>query len=255
MSKAEYGLQMYSLRDITKDNMYLALSEVAKMGYKYIEFAGFFDYKSAQITEWLDELGLVCTGTHTGLDAIKPETIQQTIDYHKAIGCKNLIVPGADWSSREKTDENIKLLNWAYDRLKSEGITLAYHNHSKEFFVQDYGMIVEDELIRRTKIDLEIDIFWAYNAGIDVIEFLNTYKNRIHILHIKDGIATKAENRNMEHMFDDVKEFSLGMGKAPVKEACDWGKKNNAIMIVESEGLNPTGLEEVKRCIEFLNTI
>ncbi len=255
MSKTEYGLQMYSLRDITEDNMYTALSETAKMGYKYIEFAGFFSYKAEQIKDWLDELGLICTGTHTRLDAIKPETIDRTIAYHKTIGCKNLIVPGADWSSSEKMNENIEQLNWAYEKLNNEGITLAYHNHSREFLIQSYGKIIEDELIRRTKIDLEIDIFWAYNAGIDVIEFLNTYKNRIHILHVKDGIATKAENRNIEHVFDGVEEFSLGLGKAPVREVCEWGKKNNSIMIVESEGLNPTGLEEVKRCIEFLNTI
>ena len=30
--------------------------QVAKMGYKYIEFAGFFDYTAEQIKIWLDEL-------------------------------------------------------------------------------------------------------------------------------------------------------------------------------------------------------
>ena len=39
----EYGLQMYSVRDITRDSMRLALQKVAEMGYKYVEFAGFFE--------------------------------------------------------------------------------------------------------------------------------------------------------------------------------------------------------------------
>jgi UDP-N-acetylenolpyruvoylglucosamine reductase len=38
----EYGLQMYSVRDITKENLKDALRQVAEMGYKYVEFAGFF---------------------------------------------------------------------------------------------------------------------------------------------------------------------------------------------------------------------
>lgn len=41
MARTEYGLQMYSLRDITKDSMRMALEKVAQMSYKYVEFAGF----------------------------------------------------------------------------------------------------------------------------------------------------------------------------------------------------------------------
>lgn len=32
----EYGLQMYSVRDITKDDLSGALEKVAKIGYKYV---------------------------------------------------------------------------------------------------------------------------------------------------------------------------------------------------------------------------
>ena len=44
MAKVEYGLQMYSLRDITGTDLKGALKLVAQMGYKYIEFAGFFGH-------------------------------------------------------------------------------------------------------------------------------------------------------------------------------------------------------------------
>ena len=37
----EYGLQMYSVRDITQENLADAVAKVAKIGYKLIEFAGF----------------------------------------------------------------------------------------------------------------------------------------------------------------------------------------------------------------------
>ena len=37
----EYGLQMYSVRDITKTDLEGAMKAVAEMGYTYVEFAGF----------------------------------------------------------------------------------------------------------------------------------------------------------------------------------------------------------------------
>ena len=40
----EYGLQLYSVRDITKENLKDALRQVAEMGYTYVEFAGFFGH-------------------------------------------------------------------------------------------------------------------------------------------------------------------------------------------------------------------
>ena len=47
MGRTEYGLQMYSLRDITKDNLKDSLRQVAEMGYKYVEFAGLFNNMAA----------------------------------------------------------------------------------------------------------------------------------------------------------------------------------------------------------------
>ncbi len=255
MERTEYGIQMFSLRDITKDSMRKALEEVADMGYKYIEFAGFFDYTPEQIKIWLDAFGLVCSGTHSGVDAILPENIEKTIHYHKVIGCENLIVPGCDWSSREKTDALIDVFNTAQKKLAENGIRLGYHNHSREFFPTADGIVFEDEVISRTEIELEIDTFWLFNTGIDVVGYLEKNKDRIRVIHLKDGIPSAVENRNFEHVNDGVVGLSVGMGKAPVKEIREWASKNGVLMVVESEGLDPTGLEEVGRCIDFLRTL
>ena len=79
MARVEYGLQMYSLRDITGDDLKGALKLVADMGYKYIEFAGFFGHKAEDVKAWLDEYGLVCSGTHTGGDALQEGVLADTI--------------------------------------------------------------------------------------------------------------------------------------------------------------------------------
>ena len=54
----EYGLQLYSVRDITKENLKDALRQVAEMGYTYVEFAGFFGNSAEDVKAWLDEYGL-----------------------------------------------------------------------------------------------------------------------------------------------------------------------------------------------------
>ena len=80
MGKTEYGLQMYSLRDITGEDLKGALKQVAEMGYRYIEFAGFFGNAAEDVKAWLDEYGLVCSGTHTGRAPLEEDAIDATID-------------------------------------------------------------------------------------------------------------------------------------------------------------------------------
>lgn len=251
----EYGLQMYSLRDITKNAMRLALERTAKMGYKNVEFAGFFDYTAEQIRIWLDTFGLTVSGTHTGLDLLRPENIDATIAYHKAIGCDHIIVPGADWKTQEKLDGNIAALNAAQKKLAEAGIRLGYHNHSGEFLETPYGKIIEEEIIARTNVDLEIDTFWSFNAGMDNMALLDRLADRINTIHLKDGIPALPEYRTWAGWHTGVQGKSVGSGSAPVREVCEWAKAHGACVVIESEGLDPTGLEEVGRCIDYLKNL
>ena len=251
----EYGLQLYSVRDITKGNLKDALRQVAEMGYKYVEFAGFFGNSAEDVKSWLDEYGLKVSGTHTGCEAITPTAIKATIAYHKAIGCTNLIVPGAVYGTSEELEYTIALLNYAEKRLAKEGITLGYHNHSKELYKAPHGKVVEDEFWNRTNVELEIDTFWLFNAGIDPVPYLEAHKDRIRVIHLKDGDIPTEGTRDYATAHDGVKGKSLGSGMAPVKAVRDWALANNVLMVVESEGLDPTGPEEVKRCIDFLRSL
>ena len=64
----EYGLQMYSVRDITQDDLAGAVAKVAKIGYKLIEFAGFFGHSAQEVTAMLEENGVRVSGTHTSIN-------------------------------------------------------------------------------------------------------------------------------------------------------------------------------------------
>ena len=66
----EYGLQLYSVRDITKNGLQDAMQKVAGLGYSFVEFAGFFGHSGEEVAGWLKELGLRASGTHTGYNLL-----------------------------------------------------------------------------------------------------------------------------------------------------------------------------------------
>lgn len=234
----EYGLQMYSVRDITKDDLAGAVKKVAQIGYKLIEFAGFFGATADEVNAMLAENGVRLSGTHTGLNELLND-YEGTVAFHKAIGNKYYIIPGHDLSTKEKLDQFIEDVNRLQPMLAAEGIRLCYHNHSHEFVPNEDGQIIYDELVSRTNLGLEIDTFWAFAGGRDPIALMEQLKDRLHFIHIKDGLADKTGK-------------PLGMGEAPCAAVYAKAKEMGIPMVVESETLQPDGLTEAKICYDYL---
>ncbi len=237
--KNEYGIQLYSVRDSMEKDMEGTLKKIADMGYKYVEFAGFFGRGAKEVKEMLGKAGLICSGTHSSWMDLKPTVIMETIKYHKTIGNPYYIIPGADLSTLEKIEEFCNVVNYAKPILAAEGIKLGYHNHSHEFVVMPWGSTIHSELEKRTDMDFEIDTYWTFNAGLDSISVLERLKDRIKVIHVKDG-------------FMGAKGMPLGKGEAPVSAIVEYASKNGITMVVESETLIPSGLDEAKICIDYL---
>ena len=237
----EYGIQLYSVRDLTEKNMDEALRQVSELGYKFVEFAGFFGIPAEEIKAMLDKYGLKVSGTHTGWKEIA-EHFEETVAYHKAIGNKNIIIPGGDFSDQKKLDALIDMINEFQPKLAAEGITLGYHNHHKEFLPNKDGSNIEDQLIYRTNVMLEIDTYWAYVGMKDPIALLDRLGDRVKVIHIKDGDA-------------EGNGTPLGMGTAPVADVYAKAIEMGLPMVVESETCNPDGMTEAKICIEYLKSL
>ncbi len=112
-----------------------------------MEFAGFFGHPAEEVKSWLDENGLTVTGTHTGWQEVAND-FEKTVAYHKTIGNKNIIVPGADLSTNAAISAFADFANEFQPRLEKEGISLQYHNHHREYFPNKDGQIPLDELAR-----------------------------------------------------------------------------------------------------------
>ena len=61
----DYGIQLYSVRDMASVDYERALREVAALGYEFVEPAGFFGHSAEQVKAWLDQYGLYVSGTHS----------------------------------------------------------------------------------------------------------------------------------------------------------------------------------------------
>ena len=60
----EYGLQLYSVRDITQKGLQKAMQQVADLGYSSVEFAGFFSHSIGKVNISVCDPGQIVPG-HT----------------------------------------------------------------------------------------------------------------------------------------------------------------------------------------------
>lgn len=236
-----YGIQMYSLRDITGNDLDGALKAVAEMGYKTVEFAGFFGHSAEEVAAMLKKYDLVCAGTHSGMGDLLND-FEGTMKYHQTIGNKLYIIPGHDLSTKEKLDEFIDNCKRLAPKMREYGIELGFHNHSGEFKPNNDGLIVHKELEERADIFFELDTYWTFVAGLDPVATLERLGDRVKCIHLKDGDP-------------NGRGYSLGLGEAPVAAVRAKAIEMGLGIVVESEGLEPTGKEEVERCINYLKTL
>ena len=237
----EYGIQMYSLRDITGEDLEGALRAVAEMGYKTVEFAGFFGHSAEEVKGWLDKYGLRIVGTHSGWEDLRDD-FEGTVKYHKTLGNTRYIIPGADLGTREKLDAFIDFVNEIGPKLRAEGIELGYHNHAHEFRTEEFGYHIHRELEEKTDVFFEIDTYWAFVAGEDPVALLDRLGDRVRMIHLKDGTP-------------DGNGLALGEGSAPVAAVREKAIAAGLDIVVESEGCRPTGREEAERCIKYLKSL
>lgn len=237
----EYGVQLYSVRDFMEKDVAETLRRTAEIGYTHVEFAGFFDHSAEDIKAMLDTYGLKVSGTHSSLDDLVND-FAGTVKYHHTIGNTDYILPGAPWKTKEQLYDTIEKLNKFQPMLAAEGISLGYHNHSGEFLPNEDGLIPHEEIERCTNVHFQIDTFWAYAAGRNPVETMIRLKDRMHVIHIKDGLA-------------DGEGFPLGLGTAPVAEVYAKAKELGMFMVVESETLKPDGLSEIDTCYRYLKSL
>ena len=199
------GLQLYTVRDKMKEDFEATLARVAEIGYREVEFAGYFDHAPADVRAILDRHGLSAPSTHIALGEI--DAWKASLDTAKAIGHDYVVVPWIPQEKRMTLDgwKNVAdVFNRAAQMAHDTGLQFAYHNHDFEFPKMD-GQIPYDLLLQNTDpklVQLEIDLYWITKAGQDPLSYFARWPGRVPLVHVKDSAGAP------EHKMADV-----GQGK------------------------------------------
>src|ERR1019366_4576978 len=100
--KIPVGVEMYSVRNECKANFPGTIEAVAKIGYKGVEFAGYWGRSAKEIRKMVDDNGLVTCGTHTQYADLQPDKIDATIEFNQILCNKFVICPNMTAHSKQE---------------------------------------------------------------------------------------------------------------------------------------------------------
>ena len=155
------GLQLYSLRDLVKEEgIQKVLETASKMGYKNLETASYDNGKiyglaPAEFKKMVNDLGMKCTSAHLGQAFTKEKEAEvmswwdQAIDAHNELGVKYMVQPWMPVTDQTTLDD-LKMycdyFNEIGKRCQQNGMKFGYHNHVSNFNVFFFGYRVVMQL-------------------------------------------------------------------------------------------------------------
>ncbi len=245
--RTQVGVQLYSVRDDCAKDLPGTIAKVAQMGYQGVEFAGYYGRSAAELRQMLDDNGIVCCGTHTGLDTLLGDNLQKTIDFNKTLGNRYLIVPGLPGQYTNSIDawtKTGKLFAELAEKTKAQDMRVGYHNHSAEFQKMD-GKLPWEVFLDNSGQDviMQLDIGNAIHGGqgVDPIPYIYRYPGRTVTIHLKEFSKTNDK-------------AVVGEGDVPWRAvfALCRAVGNTDWYIVEQESYATTPLESIQKCLENL---
>jgi len=195
--KDNFGLQLYTLRDVLPKDPKGVLKQVASFGYKQIEsydhdeLGIFWGMKNTEFKKLMDDLGMKIVSSHCDMN----KDFERKAAEAAEIGMAYLLCPHL--GAQKKIDDFKKFadtFNQKGEICKKNGIRFGYHNHDYSFVPLE-GQYPQDVMMQNTDknlVDYEMDIYWVVTAGQDPIAWIDKYPNRFKLSHIKDrkkGVA------------------------------------------------------------------
>jgi sugar phosphate isomerase/epimerase len=188
------GVQLYTVRTDLEKDFDGTLAKVAAIGYKEIEFAGYFGHTPPQVRDALKRNGLVSPASHLDFATVSnAEKWKQALDDAATIGQTFLVNPWIDEPMRNEPHAWKRIAdayNTAGAAAAKHGIQFCYHNHNFEFSPsaggdgkQPYDVLLETCDPKLVK--MEMDLCWISAAGKDPLDYFRRYPGRFPLVHVK----------------------------------------------------------------------
>jgi len=258
MSKYRFAVGLYSVRNELSKDLTGTLNKVKEMGYEGVEFFGALTYKAEDVTNALLQAGLTIVGWHTPWNAVQEDTLDETIAFFKAIGNKNVIIPGLPehmLATKESCLETARQFNEISEKLAVHGMRIGYHNHSSEMaFFKGTAECPFTVFFDETNSDVivQMDNGNALSGGgPGLISLLKRYPNRYKTIHLKPYSLEKGAVNSQEGF-----ETMIGEDDIPWMEFMYICSKTGGtewfIVEYESEKMYPE-LEGIDKSLQALS--
>lgn len=247
--KVPVGLELYSVRDLMKDDEIGTVKQVAALGYDCVEFYGpYFQWTAEHAKEMrkvLDGTGLKCHSTHNGAGNLKPENIAKAIELNGIIGSKMVVMASSGLRPNEQSLDNWKqvadTLSAADATLKKSGMSAGYHNHALEFRPISGTRPIEVIAKNTPKsVVLQLDVGTCVEVGDDPVAWINSNPGRLRSIHCKEW----SKDKGFKVLFGD--------GASPWKAIFAAAEKTGGVefYLIEQEGYSTPSMEASKLCLE-----
>ena len=252
------GLQMYSLRFYSPDNLLARLDKVQEYGLKTIE--GGAPARGMSPEEFLRELdkrGIKLMSTGVNYPQLKSDP-DALVEQARKLGVKYVMcawIPHDKGRFSEKNArEAIDVFNAAGPKFKAAGITFTYHCHGYEFQPFGDGTLF-DLIAKETKPDsvfFELDVFWAQQGGADPAKLLEKYPSRFKLMHVKD--LRKGAVKNSTGSAPDEDSVPVGAGQVDWKAVLKAAQAAHVEhYFIEDEAKN--AVDQIPQTLRYLESL
>ena len=200
----DFGIQLWTVQKEMGKDPAGTLKALASYGYKQIEgFEGgkgiFWGMTASEMKKNMDDLGMKFISSHCNINSKFEEKAADAA----SIGMKYLICP---YLGPQKTIDDFKKaadnFNAKGEICKKNGLRFAYHNHGYSFQPLE-GQMPQDVMMQNTDpalVDFEMDMYWVVTGGANIDDYLNKYKGRFKLCHVKDrqkGVDAKVQDASV----------------------------------------------------------
>jgi sugar phosphate isomerase/epimerase len=189
------GIQLWTVRNLFKQDPVAMMKMLAATGYRQVEFANLepLPISPRELRKIGDDLGISFPSTHFN-PPVFFETPQKAIDIAGELGCKYVINSWIDEKERTKSGYHgqAERFNRVGADMRKAGFRYGFHNHQFEFAIMDSDKTGYDILVQNTDpalVDMELDMYWVVDGGADILDLLGRYPGRFKLAHIKDRTA------------------------------------------------------------------
>lgn len=250
------AVQQIMLGTVTKTEKQAldTLMQIKTAGFEGIELNGFMIKPTSFIVRTLTKAAGMPTGKGGNFDwvSLLKEADLKAVSIHEDLGSierdltaivneahlyntDKVVITGMyrfDYSDSGKVDSLCERLNKAGESLKSEGISLLYHNHNIEW-LKCGDVTAYERIINGTDseyLNFEFDSYWPAEAGVDVLSVMKRLNSRLKLYHINDRGTKVCKTPITPILTSDSME--LGTGNMPLNEILSLAEEQNVEAVI-----------------------